>query len=404
MTDFFVRLLRRETASTEFIPEIDGLRFVSIMMVLLYHINLIISEKSASLNFAGTQADIAPVTNAFAVGFQGVQLFFVISGFILAIPFMRYHFGISDRRLPLGKYFLRRLTRLEPPYILSLILLFVLGLYAARFDLLTGAKSLLLSFFYIHTLAVPGEFPLINNVTWSLEIEVQFYICAPFLVWLICRIRNKTPRRLMLVAAILAASAMAWYLQMQVGIKTWSLALYLQYFLSGVLLCDLYLLENRSSSRFNSWVFFVLGLGILLVIISFDHVASSNLALRILSPLLIFCFYFLTFWNKWWSRIFSLNALTLIGGMCYTIYLLHYWIISAVSNRAVRIFYVENYPVFLFVQMVVMLAIVLAISVVYFVFVEKPCMRKDWPNRLYRFVTNLDRGSRWNLEKQRNKA
>jgi peptidoglycan/LPS O-acetylase OafA/YrhL len=43
----------------------------------------------------------------------GVKVFFAISGFILALPFLKYYFGLSDKKVQLKSYFIRRLTRLE---------------------------------------------------------------------------------------------------------------------------------------------------------------------------------------------------------------------------------------------------------------------------------------------------
>jgi peptidoglycan/LPS O-acetylase OafA/YrhL len=384
-----VQLLRRETASTAFIPEIDGLRFLSIMMVLFFHVDQVVSEKSASLYFVGSDLNVPPISNIVKFGFQGVELFFVISGFILAVPFMRYYFGLTDRKFSLGRYFLRRLTRLEPPYILSLLLFFLIGLYFNRHPPELLVKSLISSLFYVHTIVYPGEFPFVNGVTWSLEIEVQYYLLAPFLVWLICGLRRSAVRRTVLFIAIVGFSILSWYLQEMLRVTTWSIAFYLQYFLSGILLCDLYLLEPRGESFPNGYWGGVFGIFALLFIVCVDHVASPSPFLRILSPLVILGFYALVFWNKWWSRLFSINVLTLIGGMCYTIYLLHYILIASITNRSIRYFYVENYTVFRLLQAAVLLTAVLLVSTAYFLAVEKPCMNREWPRKLYSYLCSV---------------
>src|SRR4051794_39312802 len=92
-----IRLFRRETVSTQFIPVVDGLRFIAIAMVVLFHINVFISDRSNTLGITPESqlVSIAPFWKLH----QGVQLFFVISGFILALPFMRYSFDLSDRKM-----------------------------------------------------------------------------------------------------------------------------------------------------------------------------------------------------------------------------------------------------------------------------------------------------------------
>lgn len=105
--DLIVRLFRRETSSKEFIPVIDGLRFLAIAMVVFHHADGFIRNKSALISFSASDAFNGQSYNIFVFGNQGVQLFFVISGFILAIPFLRYSFGLSDKKPSLRSYFLR---------------------------------------------------------------------------------------------------------------------------------------------------------------------------------------------------------------------------------------------------------------------------------------------------------
>src|SRR5208337_4694349 len=79
--------VRRVTRDGRWIPEIDGLRFVAIMSVLLYHMFGELENRSGRIipvepRYSGL---FWPISN----GNCGVSLFFIISGFVLALPFAR---------------------------------------------------------------------------------------------------------------------------------------------------------------------------------------------------------------------------------------------------------------------------------------------------------------------------
>jgi peptidoglycan/LPS O-acetylase OafA/YrhL len=74
---------------------------------------------------------------------------------------------------------LRRLTRLEPPYIIALVIFFIANVWVLH---AYSFKSLLPHFFasmaYLHNI-IYQSFSWILPVAWSLEVEVQFYVLAP---------------------------------------------------------------------------------------------------------------------------------------------------------------------------------------------------------------------------------
>jgi peptidoglycan/LPS O-acetylase OafA/YrhL len=374
------RLFRRETVSTEFIPVIDGLRFLAILMVVSFHADGYIRDKSSSIEF--TQAtDLFSLPNIFVFGHQGVQVFFVISGFVLALPFMRFYFGLTPSAPSLRTYFLRRLSRLEPPYIISTIILFLLIVFVAGSpkDLPTLITSLFASLFYVHNFVFPGVTPFINHVTWSLEIEVQYYILAPFLMWTLCRARTSSKRRLLTIGAIVLFSVLSWTMEIYGQVKTLNLLLFMQYFLAGVLLCDIFLLDD-TRLRFleRSKAAFIVGAVLLVVLTSTEHSSANEVPIRIASPLIILAFFLIVFGNTWWRRIFSLSWLTLIGGMCYSIYLLHPAVISAVGRFTISRVMIREFAFYYWTQMLIFFLLVLIASSIFFLLIEKPCMRRDW--------------------------
>jgi peptidoglycan/LPS O-acetylase OafA/YrhL len=375
-----VRLFRRETSSTEFIPVIDGLRFLAIAMVVSYHVSGYIFDRSTSIAIASSVDSSA---NVFAFGHQGVQLFFVISGFILAMPFMRPSFGLTTKTIPLTQYFWRRVTRLEPPYVFSTLVLFVLLTTVVGTHRLNSLVApLVASLFYVNNLVYPGEFPRINAVTWSLEIEIQFYLLAPFLVWGVCSLKNAAARRAMVLVLIALAAMASWGLETVWHVQTLTLVQFVQYFLAGILLCDIYLLDLERLRRLDRTPVALAGVLLLWLITGVEHAQTPHLALKILSPFLILGFYLIVFGNRAWHRLFSLNVLTLIGGMCYTISLWHYAVIAAVGRLTVARLALSNFYLHFAIQAAIYVVAILLVSSVFYLLIEKPCMKRDWPVRL----------------------
>ena len=231
--------LRRVTTDKAFIPQIDGLRFVAILSVVLFHIH-------GHLVFGG--GVVRPLTTDGALldmlAKRGVELFFVISGFILATPFAATHLTGASR-VDLKAFYLRRVTRLEPPYIVNLLCWFAIRVVNDHASAATLTRSLFASIFYAHQIVyhVPS---LLSGILWSLEVEIQFYILAPLLA-LLLTIHNVLWRRGLLIGLILVsgwASLTLVYTPAQL-----SLLYYLNFFLAGILLCDLYTTRGSTWDR-----------------------------------------------------------------------------------------------------------------------------------------------------------
>ncbi len=117
------QLSRITTPGRTFIPQIDGLRFVAIMAVIGYHVRVICSYHLHTTP-AGNAVEGDVVNDVLSVGHLGVELFFAISGFILSLPFARWWLG-GGKSVSLRGYYIRRVTRIEPPYVIHLLFLFV---------------------------------------------------------------------------------------------------------------------------------------------------------------------------------------------------------------------------------------------------------------------------------------
>jgi peptidoglycan/LPS O-acetylase OafA/YrhL len=189
--------LRRITTHGNWIPEIDGLRFVAIVATLLVHI---LGETVIRGGHTFSARAEALVPDLIDRGGRGVLLFFAISGFILAQPFLRQHL-LHGQAVSIWAFFKRRLTRLEPPYILSL-LFYMVALAIYQHHLGSLILPLLAHIVYLHNFT---SLAALNFVAWSLEVEVQFYLLAPVLGYLYA-ISSTVVRRGVMISLIVASA------------------------------------------------------------------------------------------------------------------------------------------------------------------------------------------------------
>jgi peptidoglycan/LPS O-acetylase OafA/YrhL len=359
----------RDTTSGQFIAEIDGLRFIAIFSVILFHLNWFITSKTGRAEGADLLSDFLSHGNI------GVQLFFVISGFVIALPFAKGH--LLNGRLPnLRQYLFRRLTRLEPPYIVNLLFRFGLLFFATADTFSELFPHLLASMGYLHNI-IYGSMSKINFVAWSLEIELQFYLLAP-LVTSVFMIRSKVARRILFVALIITFSIIAYALNgfPRINLSILSAA---QYFLTGFLLVDIYLIEwDQNPAKSWHWdIVSVLAWSAIIELLYQDGGESF-----IVIP--TFFAYVAAFKGVLSNRFFCQPVIYTIGGMCYTLYLYHYSVISAISRLLIKVEFLNQLPAWLEVILagLVIVPAVLLFGTIMFILVEKPCMKKDWYIRL----------------------
>lgn len=151
------------------LPLLDALRGLAALSVCWYHLT-------------NSYAVGSPVRESGAYGWLGVEVFFVLSGFV--IPYVLYH-AAYDARRDWSRFLLKRIVRIEPPYLVAAlggILLWYLSSLAPGFqgqfpsDLIS--LSLLLHVGYLTGIA---GYEWLNPVFWTLAIEFQFYLLISLL-------------------------------------------------------------------------------------------------------------------------------------------------------------------------------------------------------------------------------
>jgi peptidoglycan/LPS O-acetylase OafA/YrhL len=155
------------------VPELDGLRAFAIGFVLVGH--LLFTYPSTPASTAFLPPAIAEVLKH---GWLGVDLFFVLSGFLITGILLATKSRGS--RAYFRRFYIRRAARILPLYFAVLIVLVVTlrGQYAAFFAFCALLSANLASLFNVHIPDAAGPY-------WSLAVEEQFYLIWPWLVlWL----------------------------------------------------------------------------------------------------------------------------------------------------------------------------------------------------------------------------
>lgn len=372
--------IRRVTRDGRWIPEIDGLRFVAIASVVLFHMGGELASRSGRI--IPVEPRYAGLFGLIGNGNRGVSLFFIISGFVLALPFARQFFKASSP-VSLRKYFLRRVTRLEPPYLLSVLLfLILLAIYSRGIssDLLRHAAATAV---YLHGL-IYGTMTPVNSVSWSLEVEIQFYIAAPLFMQ-IYRMRSAWFRRIFMAALILGISVAQFPIGMDASPNRMgsSILYFAQFFLMGLLLADFYIVDGDRIRPSLLWD--VAGLAGL--VLTFG-LAQNFTNTHIYMPWVMALLFLAALRGVVLRRFFANVWVATIGGMCYSIYLMHFQMIAVffkITRRCIvpRFDFLANFAI----QLVVTMVPVLLVSLAFYLLIERPCMDPNWPSKLWHWAT-----------------
>lgn len=144
---------------------LDGLRGIAALMVVLFHFNSLLNDFSIHL-FSG-------INFLFDQGHCGVEIFFILSGFVIA-------YSIRGRMISFSffsNFCIKRSIRLDPPFWVVLCVLILLTLIGNLFKTtpvtVPSVADIFINFFYMSDIL---EVPRILPVSWTLSLEIQFYL------------------------------------------------------------------------------------------------------------------------------------------------------------------------------------------------------------------------------------
>lgn len=169
-----------------YIPSLDGIRAVAVLIVFLSHAGL-----------------------ALAPGGFGVTVFFFLSGYLITTLLRREH--DRSQRIDFKNFYMRRVLRIFPPFYTVLFLAvtasWLLGVYA-EFSELQGRALLSQVFHYsnYHNVQFGNQFMALGTeVYWSLAVEEHFYLLFPLLYAFLRRCKLSSSRQAIVFLAICAA-------------------------------------------------------------------------------------------------------------------------------------------------------------------------------------------------------
>lgn len=145
---------------------LDLLRFIAALAVVMYHY----TARGRGWH-TSEQALFPSIHPATVYGWMGVELFFLISGFVICM---------SSWGRPVGSYFVSRITRLFPAYLVAVLLTASVATLWPAMGLSYSKDTILTN---LTMLANPLAVPQVDTVYWTLAIELHFYLLFALVVW-----------------------------------------------------------------------------------------------------------------------------------------------------------------------------------------------------------------------------
>jgi len=292
----------------KFRTDISFLRAVSVLLVMLFHFDV----------------------KLFSGGFIGVDVFFVISGFLMTQIILK---GVDSQQFSLKQFYLKRINRIIPP--LQILLAFVLVISVFFFfqsDLRLNVKYTFLADFFVSNIyfwRYIDYFSSTDNVllhTWSLGVEWQFYLIYPLVILFLKSIlKNKEKVFWSIIAAITILSFAVMIITTQndndfafymLPSRFWELSIGSLAFVIG---------KKITLNRFSNYT--LVSLAIAGILLSGIFISENDLWPSYYTLIPVLCTVAILSVNLD-AKIFNLKLIQFFGNISYSLYLWHWpWFI-----------------------------------------------------------------------------
>jgi len=344
-------------------PQLDGLRTVAFLLVLMHHLGPLTASNSPTLPLR-----LWTMNSICSWGGSGVDLFFCLSGFLITFLLLseKRDFGNISFKL----FFMRRALRIWPVYYFLLFIgcalipamnwshlnhklygefclkqVLPMVLFLGNYSLIIATKILVN---FNTNLGVPIIYFLLP--LWSLAVEEQFYLTWPFVLKAL-----KKPKTILTVIASLALLSVVcrfglWYISRYIWHLPFPVALYYQTTIShldplmagaGVAAITFYypqILEG--AKKYSPHMMLVLA-GLVASIFCYfpDLKYNTYYNVAVFAVIALACFLTLTITlvSPTWKKIFGWGPMAAFGRLTYAMYLVHYFAIAIGDGLIARI-------------------------------------------------------------------
>lgn len=299
-----------------YLDHVDSLRAIAVLLVILFHLDI----------------------SFFPGGFIGVDVFFVISGFLIT-RILSHEFSETSS-IDFRMFYARRVRRIVPTLFLTIFLTFVLTFLAfSPSDFMNATRSMWMSSIALsnfHFLSESGYFDISSNFkpllhTWSLGVEEQFYLLYPVTLFILLRVFSKSKTTLLTILGVLLLSSLLLTTYMwKSDASSASMLFYMLPFRTFEFLIGAVIVFIRPPKVQSQYALLTANVLGLLLIIGSSMFFSSNMV-GISTFLVVPCLgaALLLFYppSQHLSFIFKNRFLIYIGKISYTLYLIHWLVI-----------------------------------------------------------------------------
>ena len=342
-------------------PEIDGLRALSVFAVVLYHSNFFLFEHAV-----------------FQGGFIGVDIFFLISGYLITSLILKEIY--YTKKFNLNFFYERRARRILPIFLFVTILTSVLSYFillpSSLLDFGKSIFSVLIfssNFYFWFTGNQYGQEsellrPLLH--TWSLSVEEQFYILFPIFLIIIIKSFKKNISKILFLLFLISFIFSAYLSKFFPSFSFYIFPSRVFEFLFGSLMAYLQLKKNsnRLEESYSISSSLCVCLGFLLIIYSFLFFTFTKISHPSFVTLIPIIGASLVIWfskkDQLLTKILSSKIFVFCGLISYSLYLWHYPIFAYLRYLEIFDNSIRNK----------LLAIILTIvlSIISYYFIEQP--------------------------------